>query len=95
MREAYEETGLRVTVRRPIAKFESAWYFVCSLNGSRESMSLSTRECIDGRWVYPHEILGLGTVMDLRRIIPLLGLSGFKAPVMPRGLEPAVPEKLF
>lgn len=95
VREAFEETGLRVTVRRPVAKFESAWYFVCSLNGSRESMALSKRECIDGRWIYPNEILGLGTVMDLRRIIPLLDLSGFNAPMMPRGLEPAVPERLF
>lgn len=95
VREAFEETGLRVTIRRPIAKFDTAWYFVCSLNGGRADMSLRARECIDGRWIYPHEILRLGTVMDLRRIIPLLDLSGFRAPSMPRGLEPAIPEELF
>lgn len=94
-REAFEETGLRVTVKRPIAKFEKAWYFLCSLNNGRGGLSLREQECIDARWVLPREILGLGTVMDLRRIIPLLALSGFRAPNMPGGLEPAVPEQLF
>jgi 8-oxo-dGTP diphosphatase len=95
VREAFEETGLRVTVRRPIAKFESAWYFLCSLNNGRSGMALRERECIDAKWVRPRELLGLGTVMDLRRIIPLLTLSGFRAPQMPQGLDPAVPEQLF
>jgi hypothetical protein len=95
VREAFEETGLRVTVRRPVAKFESAWYFLCSLNNGRDDISLAERECIDACWVMPNDLLGLGTVMDLRRIIPLLELSGFRAPSLPRGLEPAVPEQLF
>lgn len=95
VREAYEETGLRVTVQRPVAKFESAWYYLCELNNGRSSMSLRQCECIDARWVKPHELLGVGTVMDLRRIIPLLSISGFRPPSMPTGLEPAVPEQLF
>jgi 8-oxo-dGTP diphosphatase len=95
VREAYEETGLRVTVSRPVAKFESAWYFLCSLNNGRDAISLREQECIDACWVMPNEILGLGTVMDLRRIIPLLELSGFRPPSLPTGLEPAVPEQLF
>ncbi|MFP4600447.1 MAG: NUDIX hydrolase [Persicimonas sp.] len=95
VREAFEETGLRVTVEQPLAKFESAWYFLCSLNGERSSMTLRPRECIDARWIRPDELLRLGTVMDLRRIIPLLSLSGFRPPQMPGGLDPAVPEQLF
>ena len=95
VREAFEETGLRVTLERPIAKFEQAWYFVCKLNCERDRMRLRERECIDARWVAPNEILTLGTVMDLRRIIPLLELSGFRPPNMPQGLDPAVPEQLF
>lgn len=95
VREAFEETGLRVTVQRPVAKFESAWYFLCSLNSEREDINLRAQECIDARWVRANEILGLGTVMDLRRIIPLLEISGFRPPNMPSGLEPAVPEQLF
>lgn len=95
VREAFEETGLRVTVRRPIAKFDSAWYFLCSLNSGSRRVELRARECIDARWIKPKQILGLGTVMDLRRMIPLLEISGFRAPTMPGGLEPAVPEQLF
>jgi hypothetical protein len=82
-------------VQRPVAKFESAWYFLCSLNSGRDGMLLREQECIDACWVMPNELLGLGTVMDLRRIIPLLELSGFRPPSLPQGLEPAVPEQLF
>ena len=95
VREAFEETRLRVTVERPIAKFESAWYYLCTLNSEPDDLTLREEECIDARWVDPDELLALGTVMDLRRIIPLLDISGFRAPNMPGNLEPAVPEQLF
>lgn len=95
VREVYEETGLRVTVEEPIAVFETAHYFRCSLNASREQLALAPDECIDSEWTYPEKILDLGTVMDLRRIIPVLELADFPAPDPPDGLSLAVPRKVF
>lgn len=95
VREAYEETGLRVTIERPVAVFESAHYFLCRLNRPRSALNLRRRECIDARWISPTALLSVGTIMDLRRIIPLLELCGLPTPVVPSGLVPAVPNKLF
>ncbi|MEM1349204.1 MAG: NUDIX hydrolase [Myxococcota bacterium] len=95
VREAFEETGLRVTVRKPIAQFKDAHYFLCTLNVPRASMVLREQECIDSTWTRSMRILTLGTVMDLRRMIPLLQLTGHPLPRLPRGLRPAVPELLF
>ncbi len=95
VREAFEETGLRVSIRRPIAVFQDAHYFLCNLNTPRLSLSLRTCEAIDADWILPWELLRLGSVMDLRRMIPLLTISGFIPPALPRGLKPALPEVLF
>ena len=95
VREVYEETGLRVTVQQPLAVFDTAHYFVCSLNSERERLRLREEECIDHEWIDPEEILGLGTVMDLRRIIPVLDLAGLRPPNPPNHLSLAVPEKVF
>ena len=95
VREVYEETGLRVTLDSPIAVFESAHYFRCTLNSGRQNLSLRQEECIDAEWVTAEEILRLGTVMDLRRIIPVLELAGFEAPSPPDGLNLAVPKRVF
>src|SRR5690554_610066 len=95
VREAFEETGLRVTITRPLAIFDTAHYFLCSLNRNRSQLNLRARECIDARWISPEELLKIGTIMDLRRIIPLLALTGLGGPVLPEGLEAAVPKKLF
>lgn len=94
-REVFEETGLRVTVLEPIAVFESAHYFLCSLNEPRSSLSLHPEECIDAEWVDPEALLDLGTIMDLRRIIPVLELAGFEPPSPPGDLSPSVPNKVF
>lgn len=95
VREAFEETGLRVTIERPLAVFESAHYFLCRLNGDRSQLNLRTRECIDFEWIPPTELLRIGTIMDLRRILPILEIGGFKTPETPRGLIPAIPEKIY
>ncbi len=95
VREAFEETGLRVTVRRPIAVFKDAHYFLCTLTTPRANIALREVECIDSQWITPDRILKLGSVMDLRRMIPLLGFAGLEPPSLPRGLKPAVPERLF
>lgn len=94
VREAFEETGLRVTIRRPVAVFRDANYFLCSLATPCE-LNLRGEECSDGRWIAPAEILRIGTVMDLRRIIPLLELAGLPAPPLPNGLKAAIPEQAF
>jgi ADP-ribose pyrophosphatase YjhB (NUDIX family) len=94
-REVYEETALRVTVEHPVAIFESAHYFVCSLNSHRHGLALKPDECIDAEWVEPTRLLELGTVMDLSRIIPVLDLAGYRTPEVPDELSLAVPERVF
>ncbi len=95
VREAYEETGLRVTVEQPLAVFQTAHFFLCQLNGERDRIRLRERECIDFEWVRPDQLLSIGTIMDLRRILPTLELAGFSLPQRPRGLSPAIPKKVF
>ncbi len=95
VREVYEEAGLRVTVEQPVAIFESAHYFVCSLNSPREALHLNPDECIDAEWVAPESLLELGTVMDLSRIIPVLDLAGYRTPSIPEHLSLSVPERVF
>lgn len=95
VREAYEETGLRVTIERKLAVFDSAHYFLCSLNSPRDDLRLRSDECIDAVWTEPIELLSVGTIMDLRRILPILELAGFECPDVPDGLPTAIPEKVF
>ncbi len=95
VRETYEETGLRVSVVRAIANFEGAHFVHCTLNSDRSKLRLRGTECIDARWVRPENILELGTVMDLRRIIPVLQLAGLRTPKLPPGLIPSVPTEQF
>lgn len=95
VRETYEETGLRVSVVRPIAHFEGAHFVLCTLNSDRARLRLRETECIDAKWVHPANVLDLGTVMDLRRLIPVLQLAGLEAPKLPEGLIPSVPTEQF
>lgn len=98
VREAYEETALRITIDHPIAVFDGAHYFRCTLNQNNAPIPpprLSTRECIDSCWCSPSDILSLGTVMDLRRLIPLLDLCGLVPPTVNHEMDLAVPEQVF
>ena len=95
VREAFEETGLRVSIVRQIATFRDAHYFYCKLNTSEQSLNLRMCECIDSSWIEPFHMLRLGTIMDLKRMIPLFEFSGLRPPQKPRGLKIAVPEHLF
>lgn len=95
VREAYEETGLRVSIERPLAVFETAHFFLCRLNNGRDALRLREDECIDSAWVPPEELLSIGTIMDLRRILPILELADFETPPVPDGFATAVPKKVF
>ena len=96
VREAFEETGLRVSIRRKIAVFQDAHYYLCHLNTRRTHLNLRLQECIDSHWVFPDHVLDLGDIMDLRRLIPLLNCLGFSPPTrLPKGLRLAVPEQIF
>jgi 8-oxo-dGTP diphosphatase len=95
VREAFEETGLRVTIERPLAVFQDAHYFWCRLNSPRHALNLRIQECIDSNWIVPLDLLTLGTIMDLRRMFPLLSHCGLHGPHMPRGMRAATPETLF
>lgn len=95
MREAFEETGLRVTVEQPLAVFDSAHYFLCSLNTTDYSIQLAEDECIDYAWTSTDHLLDVGTVMDLRRLIPVFKIAGHELPSVPPGLEAAVPDRVY
>ena len=94
VREAFEETGLRVAVKQPIARFETSHYIRCSLNTPNQTVRLRPRECIDFRWIDPRDLLTLGTIMDLRRVLPMLELAGLKGPPIPGGLELATADEI-
>lgn len=91
VREAFEETGLRVSIRRELATFDSAHYFLCTLLSKRCHLTLSPRECINSRWVTPETLLTLGTIMDLRRLIPVMRYAGLNLPALPNGFTVADP----
>lgn len=95
VREAYEETGLRVTILRPLAVFRDAHYFQCKLNTNPPELNLRVQEAIDSNWIAPQDILKLGTIMDLRRLIPIFELTGLRLPQLPHELQLAVPEQLY
>jgi 8-oxo-dGTP diphosphatase len=95
VRETYEETGLRVTIKQPIAVFRDSHYFLCSLNAPDPEVRLRTIEASDYIWTQPKDILRLGTIMDLRRVIPLFSHVGLTLPDLPHGLKMAVPEALY
>lgn len=91
VREAFEETGLRVAILEGLAEFDGAHFFLCRLVSSRESLKLRPRECIDSRWITPSELLSVGTVMDLRKVAPVLAIAGLKIPNLPTNLNLASP----
>ena len=93
VREAFEETGLRVRVIRELARFDGAHYIHCSMNDPNAAVTLRPQECIDHQWIDPQKLLSLGTVMDLRRIIPVLQLAGLRTPEVPPGLILATPDE--
>ena len=95
VREAYEETRLRVRLVRPLAVFGTSHYFLCELISKRERLKLRQQECIDYRWIRVEDLLELGSIMDLRQIAPVLRLVGYAAPPLPRGLRPATPDRLY
>lgn len=95
VRETFEETGLRVTIDKPLAIFKDAHYFLCQLNGNNQTVKLREEEAIDYRWLEPRHILSLGTIMDLRRLVPIMEHVGLQTPVLPQTLKMAVPESLF
>jgi hypothetical protein len=72
--------------------FDGAHYILCKMNDPDADVTLRARECIDFGWIEPEKVLSLGTVMDLRRIIPVFRLAGFKLPDIPTGLQLATPD---
>ncbi len=91
VREAFEETGLRVAVQDGLAEFDGAHFFLCRLVSERSQLKLRPRECIDARWIAPAELLSVGTVMDLRKVAPVLELAGLKIANLPPTLNLALP----
>jgi 8-oxo-dGTP diphosphatase len=74
VREAREETGLTVTVLRPLLFDGDQRYFACAAEPG--DVRLQATECQAFAWVAPHEVTGLGPVMDLRRLQRALEVRG-------------------
>lgn len=95
VREAFEETGLRVAIRQPLAVFKDAHYFLCTLHSKRDALDLRQVECSDAHWIDPSHLLKLGTVMDLRRMIPLFEQIHIHVHKVPAYLTLAIPDLIF
>ena len=86
MREVREETGLKVRITRCLGRVHAAEYFLCQLTSRRDELMLKLDECDAAAWTRPVDVLSLGQIMDLARLIPLVALAGLEAPEKPQGL---------
>jgi 8-oxo-dGTP diphosphatase len=87
VREAFEETGLITEIDNRLAQIGDSTYFHCRLTGSRDNLTLHHKECQASMWSVPDEILQVGQIMELSRLIPLLRVAGLQSPPVPEGLE--------
>lgn len=95
LRETREETGLTVRIQRPIARFRAETWYLCTLSSPSTPITLQTRENTAYAWVQPAELLILGPLMDLRRLLTIFSLLGLPAPPPPDGIIPAAPDEVF
>ncbi len=86
-REVLEETGLSVEIVRKLGKVSGASYFLCRPLSGREPLTIHLKECDAGKWVKPIDLLSLGPIMDLARLIPLLRMAGLQTPEPPDGIR--------
>ena len=55
------------------------------LVSDRDSIIVCQKECQAVRWCVPQDILALGQIMELSRLIPILRLAGSASPQVPAG----------
>lgn len=94
-RECLEESGLRVHAVKVLARFETATYVLCTLIDPPDALVLHAREASKARWLPPAQLLSLGTIMDLRQLVPALARAGYSVDGLPRHLQLRTPEQGF
>ncbi|MGV3526634.1 MAG: NUDIX hydrolase [Candidatus Sericytochromatia bacterium] len=77
LREAQEETGLRIAVGRLVVVVNGAHYFACALAEAEQTLVLKMNECQAYRWIEPAQLLSVGKVMSLRQVVPVLAQLGY------------------
>ncbi|MFN3200645.1 MAG: NUDIX hydrolase [Bradymonadia bacterium] len=85
LRELREETGLVGTLGNLAHDTPKQFYYQCHVDGDQQ-VSLKANECQDHRWVAPADLLSLGHIMELRRVVLALRVLGFEIH-LPPGLE--------
>ena len=87
VREVKEETGLNVNVISLLATIKDNSYFTMHLLTNDKLVGIPNNEIQNGKWCKPKEILDVGEIMDLGRMIPLLRLARLSYPDTPEGLK--------
>ncbi len=72
VREVAEEVGLVVEVQRLIKQEGSFFYFLCRIAEEEPCVQLAPRECKAYRWILLDDLLELGVIMELKRVIAVL-----------------------
>ena len=85
VRETLEETGLAIQVLRLIEQIEESHYFLCELASVPQEIKLQDAECQDAAWSVPSQILSVGMIMDLKRLVKLFEKAGLKPPLIDGG----------
>ncbi len=68
IREVREEVGLAVTIENLVCEDGGFIYFRCKLTEESPRIVLAPRECSDFCWTAPHDLLALGSIMELQRM---------------------------
>jgi len=79
IREVAEEVGLRVAILESLLVAPEQQFFLCKAEPGQ--IQLKPNECQAFAWVEPGSILGTGEIMDLRRVIEVLKMLGYKPEV--------------
>ena len=87
LRETFEETGIEIRVIRQLAITEDSTYFLCEPSTRPQLCRLDPQEVQKAIWYDPSQILDLGPIIDLGKLIPLLMLADLMPPVTPELLE--------
>ena len=87
VRETREETGLITECVDQLATIDDATYFRCRLVSDCNALRLRRQECQAAIWSMPEDILKLGQIMDLSRLIPVIRKAGLTPPSVPDGLK--------
>ncbi len=77
VREVKEEVGLDVVVTSLLRNDERFYYYLCKPAGAQQMITLKLNECSSYRWVNPDELLDLGEIMELKRMVRVFSDLGY------------------